>query len=106
MNLLAFLAACVVLATIVARGADHPTRPNRTGMLPFFRLHVEKLALLFVGASAGAVIFSVMAGIEQPVQVAMLMLGVALWMMTHPEGWLRYVLKGRQPGCNQLRPDP
>lgn len=106
MNLLAFLAACVVLATIVARGADHPTRPQESGPLPFLRLHTEKLALLFVGASAGAVIFSVLAGIDQPVQVAMLMLGVALWMMTHPDGWLRYVFKGRQPRCDELRPDP
>lgn len=106
MNLLAFLAACVVLATIVARGADHPTRPNGAGPMPFLRLHTEKLALLFVGASAGAVIFSVMAGIEQPPQVVSLMLGTALWMLSHPDGWLTFVFKGRQPGCEEARPDP
>lgn len=106
MNVLAFLAACVVLATIVARGADHPSKPKAPGFLPMMRLHCEKLALLCVGASAGSVIFSVMAGLDQPVQVVFLTLGTALWMLSHPEGWLAFVLKGKGPGCDKLRPDP
>lgn len=106
MNTIAFIAACIVLATIVARGADHPSRPNATGWVAMLRLHAEKLALLAVGASAGSVIFSVLAGIDQPPQAVALLVGTALWMLTHPAGWLRYVTRGRDPGCNELRPDP
>lgn len=106
MNVLAFFAACVVLATIIARGADHPSKPHAPGFVPLVRLHCEKLALLFVGASAGAVLFSVLAGLEQPIQVVLLMLGIALWMLSHPKGWLTFVLKSKGPGCDKLRPDP
>lgn len=106
MNLIAFLAAFIVFATIAARGADHPTRPRESGWAPMIRLHVEKLALLAVGASAGAVMLSVVAGLPQPPQVVALILGTALWMLTHPDGWLAYVFRGRSAGCDQLRPDP
>lgn len=106
MNVLAFFAACVVLATIIARGADHPPSPKKPGLSPLLRLHCEKLALLFVGASAGSVIFSVLAGLSQPPQVVFLVTGTALWMLSHPDGWLTYVLRGKGPGCEQLRPDP
>lgn len=106
MNLLALFAALIVFVTIAARGADHPTKPRAPGFAPALRLHVEKLALLAVGASAAAVGLSVLAGVEQPPQVVFLMAGTALWMLSHPEGWLAFVLKGKGPGCDQLRPDP
>lgn len=101
-----FLAAGVVLATIVARGNDHPTRPAEPGLMPLIRLHIEKLALLLVGATAGSVMLTVLAGKPTPWQVDGLVAGSALWMLTHPRGWWAFVVQGRTDECQTLRPDP
>lgn len=102
----ALLASLVVLITIVARGADHPTHPAQHGLMPTLRLHVEKLALLLVGSSSGAVMLGVLGGLHPPPSVVALMTGTALWMLSHPAGWLAYVTRGRPQSCDDLRPDP
>lgn len=91
MNTLAFFAAAIVLITISARGADHPSRPQSPGILPMIRLHAEKLSLLTVGIAAGAAMLGVIAGKQISALTTMLLVGAALWMVTHPNGWLRYV---------------
>lgn len=105
MNLLAFIAALVVLVTISARGADHPSKPSIPGLLPMIRLHAEKLSLLTVGIAAGAVMLGVLAGKQISAITTMLLVGMAVWMLTHPKGWFAYVASLTQ-GCDERRTDP
>lgn len=102
----AFVAAAVVLVTIIARGADHPTRPRCSTWAALARLHAEKIALLLVGVSAGWMILSIIVGLSPPGEAVALVTGTALWMLTHPAGWFAYVIKGSRRGCEELRPDP
>lgn len=106
LSAIAFLASAIVLVTIVARGADHPIHPAKHGLMPTLRLHAEKLALLLVGSSSGAVMLGVLGGLHPPPSVVALMAGTALWMLSHPAGWLAYVTRGRPQSCDELRPDP
>lgn len=90
-EIVAFIAAAIVLVTISARGADHPSRPHTPGIMPMIRLHAEKLSLLTVGIAAGAVMLGVLAGKPISTITTMLLVGASTWMLTHPNGWLKYV---------------
>lgn len=105
MNLIAFIASFIVLATIIARADDHLTRPTHEGWLPMVRLQVEKIALLLVGVAAGWQMLTIIVGIEPSGESIALMLGTALWMLAHPSGWIKYVLLGRKSEDPHLRPN-
>jgi hypothetical protein len=105
MDAIAFLAAAIVLVTISARGADHPSRPHEPGIMPMLRLQFEKLSLLTVGIAAGATMLGVLAGKPIGPLTTMMLVGTAVWMLTHPNGWLKYVAS-LADGCDDRRTDP
>lgn len=98
LSAVAFASAFIVLLTIIARGADHPNVPDGSGWLGVARMHAEKMALLMVGVAAGWKMLSIAVGIGPSAEGTMLLAGTALWMISHPAGWLAYVAKGKASG--------
>lgn len=105
LDALSFTAALIVLVTVCARGADHPSKPSERGLLPLLRLHIEKLSLLSVGLAAGATMLGVITHKPIGPLTTMLLVGIAAWMLTHPKGWWRYV-SSLADDCMTSRTDP
>ena len=105
LSVVAFIASAIVLVTIIARGADHPNTPDGDGIMGRVRMHAEKMALLLVGVASGWLMLSILIGMTPSGESVAMMLGTALWMVSHPAGWLAYVANGKASGyCKRATP--
>jgi hypothetical protein len=105
-ELAAFFAGAIVMLTVLFRGNDHPTKASGEGWRAKLRLQVEKLALLVVSFGVGWTLLNILGGASPPPQLTILLVGTALWMVTHPKGWWKFVTRGVRDRCDELRPHP
>lgn len=94
-NVAGCLAALVVLVTVIAQLNDMPKRPAQPGRLQFIRHHVHKLGRVLIGAGAGMVGLSCLAGQVLSLPALAIVVGLAMQEISHPRSWWAFVVKGQ-----------
>ena len=96
-QLLAALAAVIVSITVLSLLNDQPRRSSAGTFAGWARHHGRRLGLVLMGAGAAMVVLSVLTGQPIALDVAVLIIAIALRQLAHPKGWVAFVRHGQAP---------